>query len=170
MTERKDLIFREEQKFSLRIALPVVVLMVLVIGVSVRAVAIINQGTFSILWIILLFVPFGILLPLAVSTLILVITLETEVRPDGLYVRYFPIHIEYKKFAPEQLERYYARQYKPILERGRWRFRFFRRVKSYRLSGNKSVQFLLKSGKQLLIGSQKPYELVEAIDSIMKKT
>ena len=38
-------------------------------------------------------------LPIIVEILFFFLKLETEVRSDGLYVRLFPIHIKFKKFA-----------------------------------------------------------------------
>ncbi|MHC4338483.1 MAG: hypothetical protein ACYSTG_11155 [Planctomycetota bacterium] len=65
----------------------------------------------------------------------------------------------------------YARTYKPIREYGGWGIRYsFRKGigRAYNMSGNKGVQLVFKNGKKLLIGSQKPDELAQAINSIMK--
>jgi hypothetical protein len=63
---------------------------------------------------------------------------------------------------------YYARVYRPILEYGGWGIRCgFKGARAYNVSGNKGVQLILQNGKRLLIGSQKPDELVEAINSMM---
>jgi len=40
--------------------------------------------------------------------------------------------------------------------------------KAYNMKGNQGAQLVFKNGKRLLIGSQKPDELAEAINSIMK--
>jgi hypothetical protein len=173
MVEGAGLIFREEQKFGLRFAVTVILLMMLLAGISIKAIAVLNETPDNSIWIILLIVVLaivGIVLPISVSVLLLLMTLETEVHSDGLYVRFFPIHINYKKFSPDDLERYHARQYKPLREYGGWGIRFGRKNKVYSISGDKSVQILLKNGERVLLGSQKPYELVEAINTIMKKT
>ncbi len=94
--------------------------------------------------------------------------LETEVRRDGLYVRYYPFHIQFKKFGADDLSEYYARKYRPIWEYGGWGIRCsFGKGKAYNVSGNKGVQLVFKNGKRLLIGSQRVEELEEAIRSIM---
>ena len=111
-----------------------------------------------------------IIIPIAVAVLFSVVKLETEVRSDGLYVRFFPIHIHFKKFTAEDLSEYYARTYRPILEYGGWGIRFGKGGRAYNISGNKGAQLVLKSGKRLLIGSQRPDELAEAIGSVMKGT
>ena len=126
-----------------------------------------RQDSPQILPVISLIV-FGILLPVAVAVLFFMLKMETEVRADGLYVRFFPLHIQYKKFGSEDLSEYYARVYRPILEYGGWGIRCgFKGARAYNVSGNKGVQLILQNGKRLLIGSQKPDELVEAISSMM---
>ncbi len=120
-------------------------------------------------WEIVLALLVGIGVPIAVTALFLLLKLETEVRPDGLYVRYFPFHIHFKRFGPEDLSEYYARRYKPIMEYGGWGIRCsLRNGKAYNVSGNRGVQLVLSSGKKLLIGSQKADEFETAIRSIME--
>ncbi len=174
MVEENDLIFREEQRFPLWLRLSLVFSMVFVVVLSGFALrdAVSKQGTDELLPIILLTVVSMIILPMAVAVLFLIMKLETEVRSDGLYVRFFPIHLRYKKFTAEDLGEYYARTYRPILEYGGWgiRYSLSKRGKAYNVSGNKSVQLVLKNGKRLLIGSQKPDELAEAIGSIIQST
>ncbi len=127
-----------------------------------------GQGSSEVLAIILLIMA-GVFVPIGLGGLFCVLKLETEVRPDGLYVRYFPFHIHFKKFGADDLSEYYARTYRPIWEYGGWGIRYsFGKGKAYNVSGNKGVQLVFKSGKRLLIGSQRAEELEEAIRSINK--
>ena len=66
------------------------------------------------------------------------------------------------------MSQYQTRQYKPIREYGGWGIRYGRGGKAYNVSGNKAVQLVLKNGKRLLIGSQRPDKLVEAIGSVRR--
>ena len=121
-----------------------------------------------VIWEIFLAVFVGIGVPIAITALFLLLKLQTEVRTDGLYVRFFPFHIHFKRFAAEDLSEYHARQYKPIREYGGWGIRCsLRNGRAYNVSGNKGVQLVFKSGKKLLIGSQKPDELEAAIRTIV---
>ncbi len=95
--------------------------------------------------------------------------LQTIVRSDGLYVRFFPFHIKFKRFVFEDIGQYFAREYKPLMEYGGWGIKFGFKGKAYTVSGNKGLQIVFKNGKKLLIGSQNPETLVDAIDSIVKK-
>lgn len=119
-------------------------------------------------WEIILAVGVGIGVPIAIAALFLLLKLQTEVRTDGLYVRFFPFHIHFKRFAAEDLSEYYTRQYKPIREYGGWGIRYsLRNGRAYNVSGNKGVQLVFSTGKKLLIGSQNPEQLEAAIRSIM---
>jgi len=141
-----------------------------VISVIALQEAFAGEGSQETLEIVLA-VVFGIGVPTAITALFFLLKLETEVRSDGLYVRYFPFHIRFKRFAADELSEYYARKYKPIREYGGWGIRcgLFGKGKAYNTSGNKGVQLVFKNGKRLLIGSQKAEELENAIRSIMGK-
>ena len=127
-----------------------------------------EQGPPEILPVILLVVA-GVFVPIGITALFFLLKLETEVRSDGLYARYFPFHIKFKRFAADELSEYYARRYKPIREYGGWGIRcgLFGKGRACNVSGNKGVQLVFKGGKRLLIGSHKAEELENAIRSIM---
>jgi len=169
MQEMEDVIFREEQKFGLLLRWLVYLSMGLSVVISVFALTKESASNGSQEnWEIVLAVGVGIGVPIAITALFLLLKLETEVRPDGLYVRFFPFHIHFKQFAREDLSEYYARQYKPIREYGGWGIRYsIKNGKAYNIRGNKGVQLVFKSGKKLLIGSQKSDELAAAIRAIM---
>ena len=170
MIEENELIYREEQRFGLWLRWLIVLSMALAVPFSIFALTKIpsEQGSSEILPIILLTIA-GIFVPIAIAVLFLLLKLETEVRPDGLYIRFFPAHIHFKRFTAEDLSEYYAREYKPLREYGGWGIRCsLRKGRAYNVSGNKGVQLVFKSGKRLLIGSQRAAELEEAIRSIME--
>lgn len=158
MDKENDLIFREVQRFSLWCYL----LLVCVMGFSAVITLCAVPPEQSIVRCL------GIGLPILFLVLFLTLKLETKVCSDGLYVRFFPIHIRFKNFRAEDLMEYYAREYKPLLEYGGWGIRFGKNGKAYNARGNKGVQLVLKNGKRLLIGSQRPDELAEAISSISR--
>lgn len=159
MAEENDVIFTEVQRFSLWCYL----LLVCAIGFSaVITLCAVPPEQFIVR-------SLGIGLPILFLVLFLTLKLETKVRSDGLYVRFFSVHIRYKKFGAADLEQYYARTYKPMLEYGGWGIRFGKNGRAYNANGNKGVQLVLTSGKKLLIGSRKPDELVAAIDRILKQ-
>lgn len=164
MDEANELIFREEQKFGLWLRVAVIFSVPVIVAIVGLAGA--SEGVLDELSFILPSLA-GILLTSAIAALFSALELQTEVRSDGLYVRFFPFHIRYKKFTAEGLSQCYARQYRPLLEYGGWGIKFGRNGKAYNVSGNQGVQLVFKDGKQLLIGSQRAEELTEAISSVM---
>ncbi len=169
MQETEDIIFREEQKFGLWLRWVVYLSMGLAAGISFFALIKEFDGQSPPeIWGVVLAVIGGVVVPIVIAALFILLKLQTEVRPDGLYVRYFPFHIHFKRFAAEDLSEYYARRYKPIREYGGWGIRCsLRNGKAYNVSGNRGVQLVFNNGKKLLIGSQKPDELEAAIRAIM---
>ncbi|MHC4243874.1 MAG: DUF6141 family protein [Planctomycetota bacterium] len=172
MIGETEIVYREEQKFALWLRLLVALSMIWIVPVSI--IQLIKdssgQGSSEVLPIIILIVA-GVFVPIGVGGLFWLLKLETDVRPDGLYVRYFPFHIKFRRFGADDLSEYYAREYRPILEYGGWGIRYsFGKGKAYNVSGNKGVQLVFKSGKRLLIGSQRAEELEEAIRTICEKS
>jgi hypothetical protein len=87
--------------------------------------------------------------------------LITEVRSDGVYIHFVPLLRDTILFS--NIADCEARTYRPIREYGGWGVRFGWKRKAYNVSGNRGVQLTLKSGKRLLIGSQRSEELAQAI-------
>jgi hypothetical protein len=170
MNQDKVLIYREQQKFSLFLRWFVYISMIFAALLSILSVweAASDQVSPNIRQIIV-GVLVGTGVPIAIAVLFMYIRFETEVRSDGLYVRYYPFHIHFKKIPPDDLSECYARQYRPIREFGGWGIRYglFGKGKAYNVTGNMGVQLIFKDGKRLLIGSQKSDKLGEAIRGIM---
>jgi hypothetical protein len=95
--------------------------------------------------------------------------LITEVRNDGIYIKLFPFHWSFRKIAFKELKFYEVRTYHPIREYGGWGIRKGRQGMAYNMSGNKGVQLELYNNKRLLIGSQLPEELFQAIRAQIDK-
>ena len=96
-----------------------------------------------------------------------VMRLKTDVRRDGLHVRFFPLMSRVIPF--DEITRCEVRTYRPIREYGGWGIRsgLGGTGAAFNVSGNRGVQLELSGGKRLLIGSQKPEELAAAIQSNM---
>ncbi len=94
--------------------------------------------------------------------------LKTIVKKDGIYVKYFPFHLKFRKFEFSEIKEYYIRKYSPILEYGGWgiRFGFSPRGMAYNVYGNMGMQLILEDGRKVLIGTQKPNEFIVALKKI----
>jgi len=111
-----------------------------------------------------LFIGFAIIL--AVTVLFWILRLETKVKEDGIYVKFFPFHTRFKRYDWELLKKAYVRHYSPIAEYGGWGIRWglFGSGNAYNVSGNKGLQLEFTNNKsKLLIGTQKPEALQEIL-------
>jgi hypothetical protein len=111
--------------------------------------------------LVILWVLAGILLP----AFFWASRLITEVRADGLYVRFVPFHWSFQRIPFVEIRKCEARRYRPLLEYGGWGIRYGPGGKAYNVHGNQGVQLELSNGKRLLIGSQRADELSRAIQA-----
>jgi hypothetical protein len=104
-----------------------------------------------------------LLIPISVILFILSIKLETEIREDGIYVRFFPIYKQFRFYTWEAIEQAYVRTYKPLAEYGGWGLRGFGNNRALNISGKEGLQLVMKDGRKLLVGTEKPQEIAEAL-------
>lgn len=99
-----------------------------------------------------------------VTVLIYSIEMETIIDEQGIRVRFFPFHINYRYFPWRSVKKIYVRTYAPLREYGGWGIRgFLGRGKAYNIRGNQGIQLLLQDNKRLLLGTQKSMEAAETI-------
>ncbi len=91
--------------------------------------------------------------------------LVTEVRNDGIYIRFSPFHRTFRKIAFTEMKQFEMRTYRSFREYGGHGIRYGSKGKAYNVSGDRGVQIELLNGKRLLIGSQRAEELVQAIQA-----
>lgn len=94
--------------------------------------------------------------------------LETIIKNDGIYVRFFPLHLKFKHYNWEKLTKSYVRKYSAISEYGGWGLRFgiFGKGTAYNVSGNEGLQLEFVNKKKLLIGTNKSDELTQILQKI----
>lgn len=105
---------------------------------------------------------------LIVTLILLSIRLQTKIKSDGIYIRFFPFMLSYRHYAWDELSACYVRQYSPLGEFGGWGYRFGAGGKAYNISGNKGLQLVFTNKKRLLIGTQKPLEIESSLSSLGK--
>jgi hypothetical protein len=105
--------------------------------------------------------PLMILLGIGLALLFYKMRLVTEVRKDGVYVNFIPLSRQTVLFA--DIAGCEVRTYRPIRDYGGWGIRYGPAGKAFNVSGNRGVQLKLTNGKRLLIGSQRPEELAQAV-------
>ncbi len=109
------------------------------------------------------------LITLLLICLFIFLRLDTQIREDGIYVKFFPFHRTYKKYEWDTISKSFVRQYSPIKEYGGWGVRFGFSGKAFNVSGNKGLQLVLANGKKILIGTNKPHELNDLLNKIGKE-
>jgi hypothetical protein len=108
---------------------------------------------------------FWLLTGIGLPVLFGVAHLRAEVRDEGLYLRHFPFHLRYRHWPFDEIVQAQPVRYSPLREYGGWGIRLGRAGWAYNVKGDLGVQVLLRSGKQILIGSQYPEDLAEAISA-----
>jgi hypothetical protein len=107
------------------------------------------------------------IMPIVVALLFFLARLETEVRFDGLYFRFFPLNIKYQKIEFADISQCELREFSPIRDYGGWGIRYsLRHGKAYIIAGKKGLSLTLKNGKKILISSKRPEELLKAVKTL----
>lgn len=110
--------------------------------------------------IIGVWILFGLAFPVLAFGTVLI----TEVRGDGIYIRYIPFHRQFRFMPFDAIKAYESITYRPLREYGGWGIRYGPGGKAYNVKGNRGVQLALQSGRKILLGSQNPEAFVYAID------
>ena len=100
--------------------------------------------------------------------LVLSFKLETQIKRDGVYARFFPLHLSFRKYTWDMISESYVRQYSPLGEYGGWGIRYGLggAGKAFNISGNKGLQLVFTNNKKLLIGTNNPEELTDALKKL----
>lgn len=118
-----------------------------------------NPGPDWMVWMITAIC--GVLVPVA----LLVARLEVTVDPTGLRLHYVPFRN--RLVQASHVSSYEVVEYRPLREWGGWGIRYgFGRGWAYTAYGNRGVQLVLSNHKRLLVGSQRPEALAEALHGL----
>ncbi len=113
--------------------------------------------------VIIFWLIFGIAFPIVMLGWL---RLVTEVRDDGVYVRFVPFHVRYRVFLFKDMKSYERLEYRPIRRFGGWGIRWnLRGEKVYSISGRRGVLMDVK-GEKIMIGSREPDRLVDVMDQV----
>jgi hypothetical protein len=94
------------------------------------------------------------------ALLLICMRLDTEIRSDGIYVRFFPLQMHFSFYSWDNFNQCFVREYSPIGEFGGWGIRGIGKNKALNISGNKGIQLVMKDGSKLLIGTNKIDEAI----------
>jgi hypothetical protein len=147
-------LFREEQRLAAWIFM-------LVIGSGASVLIFVPfapRQAATVLWV----TSFVAMLP---AVLLYLMKLMVEVEPGLIRVRFVPF--VNRTIQITELESWEACTYDPLGDYGgwgiRWGLRGLGKNRAYNARGNRGVQLVFKNGDRVLIGSQRPEDLAQAI-------
>ena len=96
------------------------------------------------------------------------VTLQTEVRTDGLWVRLRPVHWRLRRIPLTNVASCGVRTFHVCCRWWWLGIARFRKGVGYIVRGAKAVQIDYADGRHVVIGSQRPEELAEAIRALLE--
>ena len=117
---------------------------------------------------VVLVAPFSLLswaILVVVGAVLFSITLRTEVRADGVYVKLWPIHRSFRHVPWTEVERVEAIEYNSLTRAGGWGLRMTANEVTYNVGGSDGVSIERDEKRDVLLGSGRAEELAAAIDA-----
>ena len=108
-----------------------------------------------------------LLVGILVTALFALARLETEVRTDGVVIRFHGLWPT-RRIRLDEIVDVEARRYS-MWESGGWGVHFTFAGMTYNVSGNEGVAIRLRTGRRVLVGSQRAGELSSAIREAMRR-
>jgi hypothetical protein len=105
---------------------------------------------------------------LAAAALVRTATLYTEVRDDGVYVKFAPFHRSFRRIPFSALADVQSMGYSP-LRYGGWGIRWRPGETAYTASGTTGVRFERANGSSVFVGSRDPDGLLAAVQEASKR-
>jgi hypothetical protein len=107
-------------------------------------------------------------------SLIFIFKLTTRIDEKGIHYRFFPFHLSLRTISWSEITTSKVRTYDPIGEYGGWGLKggaFWNKGKgkAINISGDIGIQLELKSGKKLLIGTQKKDDAKKVLEAYKNK-
>jgi hypothetical protein len=166
-TSHRDVLFFEKQRFTQWWIWAIILLIngIFIFGFFYQIILgnPLGDNPMSDTWLII-----SLIISLIFSGFFLSMNLQTIIKKDGIYVKFFPFHLSYKKYKWEEIKQASVRKYSPLSEFGGWGVRGVSDNKALSVSGKLGLQLEFENGKKLLIGTQKEEELIKALTILNK--
>ena len=107
----------------------------------------------------------GLLIILPTAAFLYSIRLVTEVRTDGIYVRFAPIHRSFRRLPIDEIERVERTEF-GLLTYGGIGIRWTPDTVAYMTRKGSGIKITRQDAKSVVIGSQKTSALLKAIDEL----
>lgn len=100
---------------------------------------------------------------LLITVMLLTARLETRIDADGVHLRYPPFIRHEKHFTWTETAKAELVAYHPIADYGGFGIRGTRRNRAYNVAGRHGLRLTLRNGRCILIGTQQPEMLEQAV-------
>ncbi len=91
--------------------------------------------------------------------------LVTQIREDGIYVRFPPYQSSFTKYSWDSIKDIYIRQFDPFKEYG-YGVRLGPNGRGYTVAGDTGIQIIFKNGPPLIISTKQPGEVMSVLRKI----
>ena len=117
-----------------------------------------------------LLVPLVIVCVVTILPVVFVLAakLVTTVSDDGMSIRWIPLQLHPVKIDLDNAVSVTAMTYNALRDFGGWGIRYGLHGMIYNMQGNKAICITYQQGKKLMIGTQRPDELLAAVKMICK--
>jgi len=104
------------------------------------------------------FALFGLVMALVAG-----LVLDVRLDATGAYYRLLPLQWRWQHVAWPEVARAYLRRYDPLSEYGGWGIKGTARNRAYNIANDEGLQLELRDGRRVLLGTQRPTELAQAL-------
>ena len=105
-------------------------------------------------------------------SLVFLVKLEAKIDELGIHYGFWPFHMKLKVIRWSDIEECSVIKYNPIVDYGGWGYKmgiFSKKGSAMSVKGNIGIQIVFKSGKQLLIGTQRREDAIKVIETYTRK-
>lgn len=118
------------------------------------------------LLLLVLDVLIGLVTLLPVAGLLFIIRLTTEVREDGVYVQFAPIHRSFRRIPVDQIQRVEVTEF-GLLTYGGIGLRWTPTAVAYMTERGSGISISRKNSKSVVIGSQDAETLARTVEELL---
>jgi hypothetical protein len=112
----------------------------------------------------------GVVIPILLILFFLAMRLDTSIDEEGIGYRFVPFHGTRRTIPWNEIAEVYVRQYSPLKEYGGWGIRnsMGKAGMAFNVRGDMGIQLVLKNGRKILLGTQKPEEVKQVLQQLKK--
>ena len=164
-------VFIEEQRFTqswliLTLIISSIIPIVLVAKPIIESKGQDNNAIFTMVLVVITVV--------LIFVLIFSLKLKTRIDENGIYYRFIPFHFSRKLIKWYEIDKAFIRKYSIISEYGGWGIKdgaLWSKSKgiAYNVKGDIGIQLVFKTGKKILIGTQKENEVNKVLANYKDK-